>query len=143
MIFNKINLLKNDKTNLKRFKNLPIEEKKEAYALGRVLYSSGEYMKASYLFTHLVIADPFIDCFWHGLASCKQLLKEYETAIEAWKAVCSLHPKDPLGYFHAAECYLSIENKKEALQNLDKAEQLCKNVSLLNRIQLLKSIHGN
>jgi len=143
MIFNKIDLLKNNKITLKRFKNLPIEEKKEAYALGRVLYYSGEYMKASYVFAHLTIADPFTYCFWHGLASCKQLLKEYETAIEAWKAVYSLHPKNPLGYFHAAECYLSIENKKEALQNLDKAEQLCKDASLLNRIQLLKSIHGN
>jgi type III secretion system low calcium response chaperone LcrH/SycD len=143
MIFNGIDLLKNDKINLLKFKNLHAEKKREAYELGYILYSSREYRKAACLFAHLVIANPLMDCFWRGLASCKQLLKEYEIALEAWKAVCSLQPKESLGYFHAAECYLSIENKKEALQNLDKAEQLCTDESLLNRIQLLKTIHGN
>ena len=38
---------------------------------------------------------------------------------------------------------ISLLKQKQALQKLDKAEQLCKDVSLLNRIQLLKFIHGS
>lgn len=119
------------------------KEKEEAYKLGCVLYSLGEYRKASSLFAKLVLSNPLTDNFWRALASCKQLLQEYEIAIEAWKVTCLFCPEDPFSYFHLAECYLSIESKKEALQNLDKSEQLCKNDALLNRIQLLKSIHGN
>lgn len=119
------------------------KEKEEAYELGRVLYSLGEYVKSASLFAKLVLSDPLVGNFWRGLASCKQLLQEYAMAIEAWKVTCLLCPEDPFAYFHAAECYISIENKKEALQKLDKSEQLCKDDALLNRIQLLKSTHGN
>lgn len=137
-------LLQPDKIDSQGLQRLNIKEKKEAYELAYTFYSSGEYIKASWLFINLTIADPLIDCFWRGLASCKQLLKEYKTAIEAWEAVCTLQPKDPSGYFHMAECYISMENKKIALLYLDKAEDLCLNSSFLkNRIQLLKSIHGN
>ena len=91
-----------------------------------------------------MLSDPLIGCSWHGLASCKQVLEEYSAAIEAWNVVCKLQPQDPLGYFHAAECYLSIQQKKEALQKLDKAEKLSSEDLLLqNRIQILKSTHGN
>ncbi|QZA58666.1 hypothetical protein [Candidatus Rhabdochlamydia porcellionis] len=138
------NLLQSYKKNLQELKKLTIDEKEELYRTGSALYASGEYRKASYLFSYLVLSDPLIGCSWYGLASCKQLLEEYLAAIEAWSIVCKLQPQDPLGYFHAAECYLSIQEKKEALQKLDKAESLCNKESLLhNRIQILKSTHGN
>lgn len=137
-------LLQPNKKDLQDLKHLTIDEKEKLYEIGGVLYSSGEYRKASYLFSYLVLSDPLISCSWHGLASCKQLLKEYSAAIEAWNVVSKLQPQDPLGYFHAAECYLSIQQKKKALQKLDQAEKLCKEGTLLqNRIQILKSTHGN
>ncbi|MDR2539818.1 MAG: tetratricopeptide repeat protein [Chlamydiales bacterium] len=137
-------LLQSCEKNLQELKKLTADEKEELYRTGSVLYSSGEYRKASYLFSYLVLSDPLISCSWYGLASCKQLLEEYPSAIEAWNIVCKLQPQNPLGYFHAAECYLSIQKKKEALQKLDKAEILCDKESLLhNRIQILKTTHGN
>lgn len=139
-----VNLLQPHKKSSLELKSLTPDEKNELYDMGYALYSSGEYRKASYLFSYLVLADPFIPCSWQGLASCKQLLEEYPAAIEAWNAVCKLQPHNPLGYFHAAECYLSIQEKKEALQKLDQAEKLCNEESLLkNRIQILKSTHGD
>ena len=137
-------LLQPHKKNLQEIKKLTVDEKEELYRTGYALYSSGEYRKASYLFSYLVLSDPLIGCSWHGLASCKQVLEEYSAAIEAWNVVCKLQPQDPLGYFHAAECYLSMQQKKEALQKLDKAEKLSSEDLLLqNRIQILKSTHGN
>lgn len=129
--------------NSQEFKSLTSDEKNELYETGYALYSSGEYRKASLLFSYLVLADPLIGCSWQGLASCKQLLEEYPAAIEAWNVVCKLQPQNPLGYFHAAECYLSLQEKKEALQKLDKAEKLCNEELLQNRIQILKSTHGD
>lgn len=138
------NLLQPHKNNLQEIKKLTTDEKKELYKTGYALYSLGDYRKASYLFSYLVLSDPLISCSWRALASCKQLLKEYPAAIEAWNVVCKLQLQDPLGYFHAAECYLSIQKKKEALQKLDKAEKLCnENPLLQNRIQILKSTYGN
>jgi type III secretion system low calcium response chaperone LcrH/SycD len=138
------NLLQPHKKNLQELKKLTSDEKEELYRTGYALYSSGEYRKASYLFSYLVLSDPLIGSSWHGLASCKQLLEEYPAAIEAWNVVCKLQPQNPFGYFHAAECYLSIQEKKEALQKLDKAENLCNEDPLLqNIIQILKSTHGN
>lgn len=137
-------LLQSDKVDFQDLQKFNEQEKKETYELAYAFYSSREYIKASWLFINLTVADPLIDCFWRGLASCKQLLKEYKTAIKAWESVCQLQPKDPFGYFHMAECYISMENKKTALLYLDQAENLCLNNSFLkNRIQLLKSIHGN
>lgn len=139
-----LDLLQPHKKNLQEVKDLNRDEKTELYRTGSALYSSGEYRKASYLFSYLVLSDPLASCSWYGLASCKQLLEEYIAAIEAWNVVCKLQPQDPLGYFHAAECYLSIQEKKEALQKLDKAEKLCNEDPLLkNKIQILKSTHGN
>ncbi|PWU14050.1 MAG: hypothetical protein C5B45_05085 [Chlamydiae bacterium] len=137
-------LLQPHKKSLQEFTKLTTNEKKELYRTGSALYSSGEYRKASYLFSYLALSDPLISCSWYGLASCKQLLEEYPAAIKAWNVVCKLQPQDPFGYFHTAECYFSIQEEKEALQKLDKAEKLCnENPLLQNRIQILKSIHGN
>lgn len=137
-------LLYPHKQDLQEIKNLTTDEKKELYKTAYTLYSLGEYRKASYLFSYLVLSDPLVSCSWYGLASCKQLLEEYPAAIQAWNVVCKLQSQDPLGYFHAAECYLSIQAKKQALQKLDKAEKLChENPLLQNRIQILKSTHGS
>lgn len=135
-------LLQPNKNNLQEIKKLSTDEKEDLYKMGYALYSSGEYRRACCLFAHLIISDPLIDCSWRGFASCKQLLQEYLPAAEAWNAVSSLQPHEPSSYFHAAECYLSLQEKKQALQKLDKAEKLCVEEPLLQKIQILKSIHG-
>lgn len=129
--------------NFQKLKKLSTEEKESLYKTGYVLYSSGEYRKASYLFGYLILSDPLIDCSWRGFASCKQLLEEYPLAIEAWNTASKLQPQEPSSYFHAAECYLSIQEKSQALKKLDKAEKYCNEESLLQKIQILKSTHGD
>jgi type III secretion system low calcium response chaperone LcrH/SycD len=136
------NLLQPNTSNLQKIKALNTEEKEELYKTGYVLYSSGEYKKASYLFAYLIISDPLTDCFWRGFASCKQLLQEYLSAIEAWNAASKLQPQEPTNYFHAAECYLSIQKKDHALHNLNQAEKFCREATLLQKIHILKSIYG-
>lgn len=129
--------------NFQERKKLSTEEKENLYKTGYALYSSGEYRKASYLFGYLIISGPLIDCSWRGFASCKQLLEEYPSAIEAWNAASKLQPQEPSSYFYAAECYLSIQEKYQALQKLDTAEKYCNEESLLQKIQILKSTHGD
>lgn len=106
------------------------------------LYESEDYRGASKLFTQLVLTDPYSEHYWRGLASSKQMVKEYQAALHAWSMVALIQNKDPLPHFHAAECCLALGEKEDALKALDAALDLChQEESLLEKINLLKTIH--
>lgn len=97
---------------------------KELYAQAYALYQKEEYRKASFLFTRLVLINPFLSAHWRGLASSKQMAKDYEGALQAWALFCLLEPKAPDGHMHAAECLASSGNQEEAKKALQCASDL-------------------
>jgi type III secretion system low calcium response chaperone LcrH/SycD len=123
---------------------LSSEEQQEMYALAYKLYHDGNYELASSLFTQLILTTPFNHGFWRGLASCEQMKKDYEASLRAWCLVALLDDEDPLPHFHAAECYLSQENRLEAEKALCAAEKRLKRETeegkrLAAKIALLKT----
>jgi type III secretion system low calcium response chaperone LcrH/SycD len=122
--------------------SIPLELERPFYATAFGLYEKGDYRGASQLFTQLVLTDPFSENYWQGLASSKQMTRDYMAAVHAWSMVALLKEGDPLPHFHAAECFLSLEEKEDALKALDAALELCQNDEpLRNKIHLLKTIH--
>lgn len=125
----------------KEVSRVPLEQERQFYAIAFGLYEKGDYRGAAQLFTQLVLTDPFSEHYWQGLASSRQMAREYLAAVHAWSLVALLKEKDPLPHFHAAECLLSLDDKEEALKALDAALEFCNDDRLREKINLLKTIH--
>ncbi len=123
--------------------SVPEELEHKLYSTAFGLYERGDWTAASELFTQLVLTDPFCQDYWRALAGSKQMAKDYLGAVHAWGLVALLKEEDPLPHFHAAECFLSMNEKQEAIKALDAALQFCKEESLFNKIHLLKKIHDS
>jgi type III secretion system low calcium response chaperone LcrH/SycD len=125
----------------KEISPIPLEQEHSFYATAFGLYEKGDYRSAAQLFTQLVLTDPFSEHYWQALASSRQMAQEYLAALHAWSLVLLLKEGDPLPHFHAAECFLSLGDKEEALKALDAALAFCKDERLREKINLLKTIH--
>jgi type III secretion system low calcium response chaperone LcrH/SycD len=118
------------------------EMEQQFYTCAFELYEKGDYRGAGQLFTQLVLTDPYSEHYWLGLASAKQMAKDYMAAVHAWSMVALLKEGDPLPHFHAAECFLCLDEKDEALKALDAAIDFgCQDERLCEKIHLLKTIH--
>ncbi len=109
------------------------------------LYERGDYPIAAQFFTKLVLANPFDEKYWRGLASSRQMQGEYLASVYAWSMVALIEHKDPMPHYHAAECLLSLNEKTDALKALTAAESLLdeKNQAIRHKINLLKQVHFN
>ena len=120
---------------------LSFEKQQQLYQVAFDLYEKEEYRGASQLFTQLILTDPFSEDYWLGLASSKQMARDYQAALQAWGLVALLKEGDPLPHFHAAECLLYLEDKHEALKALDASLDLCKEETLKEKINQLKTVY--
>ncbi len=141
MIF--IEALKNSFPGFADLQDLPAREKETLYGAAYGIYESGEYEKGANLFTRLLLHDPYDLRFWKGLASCHQMLCEYKEALYAWSIVSLLGENPPQAHFHAAECYLSLEDRDEAKKALNCAKHFLQNNDPLKRKieQLHEQVH--
>ncbi len=115
------------------------EQEKTYYTAAFTLYEKKAYRKASHLFTTLVLTNPFAIHYWQGLASSKQMSREYEAALQAWSLVALLNTEDPLPHFHAGECLLRLNEKEEAEKALNAALALNQDPVLEIKINKLKN----
>jgi type III secretion system low calcium response chaperone LcrH/SycD len=106
----------------------PLTKKELAtiYAAAFGKYESGAYQEGADLFTQLILHDPFEPRYWKGLASCMQMQQNYPAALRAWATHALLTGHSPISHFHAAECYLSMGEKDEAIKALSLAEHYVK-----------------
>ena len=68
----------------KEVSRVPLEQERQFYAIAFGLYEKGDYRGAAQLFTQLVLTDPFSEHYWQGLASSRQMAREYLAAVHAW-----------------------------------------------------------
>lgn len=109
------------------------------YAAAFSFYEQGKYAKAIALFIQLILHGPFDVRFWKGLASSHQMEGSYLAAIRAWGIVCILQPQASFPHFHAAECFISLGEQKEAGLALNCAQNRAENFDpLFSKIQVLK-----
>lgn len=94
------------------------EQIETLYAAAYGFYEIGEYAKSGDLFTHLILHDPFEERFWKGLASSRQMKREYKAALHAWSVLCLIEKQPSAAQYHAAECLLSLGDREDALKAL-------------------------
>ncbi|WP_163834360.1 SycD/LcrH family type III secretion system chaperone [Spartinivicinus ruber] len=116
-----------------------------AYAVAYQYYESGKYQEASKIFHLLCYLDHYQAKFFIGLGACRQMLKEYQLAIDAFSYVTVIDVTDPRAPFYAAECHLALGNIKEAESGFEAAVQWASNkeeyqqlkTEATNKLQLL------
>ena len=85
------------------------------YAEAYQLYNMGRYEEAMHAFSGLHMLDITESRYIFGLAACSHMLKHYEAAAENYMR-CSLYdPTDPIPYYHAADCYIEVDDIVGAL----------------------------
>lgn len=91
---------------------------KAYYAVARSLYERERYEDARKLFTYLMALDHHETLYMGAVASCLQMLKRYDEAIEYYSLASVFNLDDPRPTFHTAECLLAqgrIAEAREAL----------------------------
>ncbi len=126
-----------------KMQKLPQAQQEILYGTSRGLYEAGNYAEASDFFTQLILSEPFHELYWRGLAGARQMEKKYPEALHAWALVALLADRDPLPHFHAAECFLSLNDKPQALKALDCAQERLStdHAELRAKINLLKELY--
>jgi len=88
------------------------------YAVAHGLYQRERYDDARKIFMYLMVLDHYDTRFMLGLASCLQMLQQYDKAIEYFSMASLFRLDDPRPTFHTAECLLAqgrIDEAHEAL----------------------------
>ena len=86
------------------------------YTLAYTLYKGGDYEQAKMIFQQLASCKPFTKKYWLGLGACWQMEHSYTDALKAWGMAALIDGNDPTPHFHAAECYLALEDHTEGLK---------------------------
>ncbi len=124
---------------IKGLQDLTSREREILYSGAYGMYQAGDYTKAAGIFTKLLLHFPFESRFWKGLASSRQMQKEYHAALHAWGVFSLLSGHSPDSHFHAAECYLSLGDITEAKKALNCAKlHLEKGALLAKKIDQLE-----
>lgn len=96
---------------------------KTLYSIAHKHYSIDNFIDAEPLFINLVIARPLEKIYWKGLASSKQMLKNYEGALACWGMIALLDPNDLSAHIFGAECLVQLKALDEAAQALSYIEK--------------------
>jgi len=124
------------KSALKEITPHDLDELETLYAMAYGLYDIGDYRKSAEIFTNLILQNPFETRLWKGLASTRQMQKEYKAALHAWAAAFLLDEKDLKLIPHAKECFFSIREKEETLKTLQLSLASLEGIStFIQRIQ--------
>ena len=106
---------------LKDLQGLTQENMEAIYAVAFNLYSAAKYEQAHSLFQYLCMLLPYEKKYWLGLGACRQMRKEYQSAVDAYCLACALDPSDPNAPLHAGECLLSLGNAEGADKSFEMA----------------------
>lgn len=91
------------------------------YAVGVECLEQTEYEKARDIFSLLVLINPGYHNFWVSLILCQQALGNWNAALQACSLAEATDEKDPLPYLYASECYVELNNRLQAIEEVEKA----------------------
>ncbi|WP_295409525.1 SycD/LcrH family type III secretion system chaperone [uncultured Thiocystis sp.] len=112
-----LDFVQNGKT-LSDLYHLSEENLETIYSVGYGMYASGGYEQANKIFEFLCFFDHLEKKHWLGLGACRQMLKHYEQAIEAYTYVTLIDFGDPQPPLLAADCHLALGNRDAAISAL-------------------------
>jgi type III secretion system low calcium response chaperone LcrH/SycD len=112
---------------LKDLAGLTRAEVEKAYAIGLGLLDQAKFAKAEPLLQFACMYEHTEPRFWMALGRCRQSLKNYPGAIDAYLMGHAWADADPMPVVQAAVCFLALGNKdgaRDALALADKAIEL-------------------
>jgi len=113
------------------------------YSFAYGYYQSGKYETAIHFFRLLTLIDPDKRKHWMGLGASYQMIKGYERALQCYGYAAILDENDPYTHWHAAECFIALNQPEQAKLALTSTELVAKRHSkqdkkLLARLKLVK-----
>lgn len=114
------NVMKNGKT-IGELKGFNKKEMEAVYNVAYSTYNSGDYAKAHQIFQFLCQFYHIEKKYWMGLGSCRQMLKRYVDAIDAYSYAMLLDVNDPRPPLQAADCHIALGDKTKAISALTAA----------------------
>jgi len=91
------------------------------YSVAYSMYQSSQYEKAREIFQTLTMLDHFEYKYLFGLASCYQMQKSYQQAVETYAHCFLLEPNDPAVPFYSAYCHMMLKQYDAAASGFDAA----------------------
>ena len=114
-----------DATTLGELKGISRQELEAVYSLGFTHYRTGRYEDAAKLFQFLVLFDHLNPKYWLALGAVQQVAKDYKGAVASYAYASFLDLENPKPQLHAAECFLALGDKENALSSLDALDEYC------------------
>lgn len=96
------------------FTALTPESMEVIYMLAYNLYNGAKFQEAERIFKLLSHLNHFERKYWKGLGACREGLKHYEAALQAYGYLGMMDPHDPEPAFQAAKCFLALGKSAEA-----------------------------
>lgn len=110
---------------LGELKGISPAELEAVYALGFTHYRTGRYEDASKLFQFLVLFDHLNPKYWLALGAVQQVAKDFKAAIASYGYASFLDLENPKPQLHAAECFLALGDRENALSALLALDEYC------------------
>lgn len=107
-----------DVTTVRDLKGITDGEMEAVYSLGFNFYNTGRIEDAEKVFKFLVLFDHMNPKYWTGMGAVQQVKREYEAAVTSYGFASFLDLENPKPQFHAAECYLAMGDRTNALSAL-------------------------
>ena len=97
------------------------------YSIGFNFYNQAKYEQAEPMFQFACLYSHLERRYWMALGNCRQMLKNYQGAIDSYGFAFMLDPKDPWPCIQTAVCYLAQGNKELAGESLSLADRAIRN----------------
>lgn len=101
------------------------KEMESVYAMAYNFYRAGNYADAEKIFHYLCLIDHLTLKYWLGLGATQQVQKNYSGAVKAYAYASMLDIHDPRPQIHAAECWLAMQDKENAVSALTALMEFC------------------
>lgn len=117
--------LLNQKT-FKDLKGITDNQMEAIYTTAYNFYSHGKFERAKEIFSALCQLDQYQPKYWIGLGAVRQMLKDYQPAIDAYGFATLMNPTDPKPAFYAANCFMKLNDTNSAIQALEAVLEISK-----------------
>ena len=114
-----------DGATLGEVKGITRRELNAVYQMGLGFYNTGRFDDAEKVFTFLVMFDHLEPKYWLAAGAVQQVKRNFEKAKGAYTQAVLLDIHNPKPQDYAAECYLALGQRENALATLDTLLEYC------------------
>ena len=114
-----------DGATLAELKGITRRELNAVYQMGLGFYNTGRFDDAEKVFTFLAMFDHLEPKYWLGAGAVQQVKKNFEKAKSCYVQATLLDIHNPKPQYYAAECFLALGQKDDALASLDTLFEYC------------------